>query len=177
MELAAQATYLDTLRKRKRPRELAESALAHGVALLVALARYRGLARDAQDVVLDIQLDILLREAGEFERGRHKVLLLVLVQIQSANEDSERTAGEGRGGGNYIPWTHGTRNGVGILVWRTRDSRRRQPESASIECLVKEAIEVGKRVERLGEQCEGRHIESCKVVNGRVVAEGAKGGK
>ena len=150
-------THLNALREGDRARELAEAALPNGVPFLFALIRDSGLARDAQDVVLDIQLDILLREAGEFERGRHKVLLLVLVQIQSANEDSERTAGEGRGGGNYIPWTHGTRNGVGILVWRTRDSRRRQPESASIECLVKEAIEVGKRVERLGEQCEGRH--------------------
>ena len=79
-------TNLDALGKRNRTREPAKPALPVRVALLVPVRRDGGLARDAEDVVLDVDLDVLLRQAGELERGRHEVLLLVLVQVQSATE-------------------------------------------------------------------------------------------
>ena len=77
-------TNLDALGKRDRTREPAKPALPDRVALLVPVRRDGGLARDAEDVVLDVDLDVLLRQAGELERGCHEVLLLVLVQVQSA---------------------------------------------------------------------------------------------
>ena len=79
-------TNLDALGKRDRTREPAKPALPDRVALLVPVRRDGGLARDAEDVVLDVDLDVLLRQAGELERGCHEVLLLVLVQVQSATE-------------------------------------------------------------------------------------------
>ena len=83
-----EVTYLDTLRKRQRPRELAIPALADGIALLVALAGDGGLARDGQDIVLDVDLDVLLRQPGQLERGRHKVLVLVLMEVQPVAPES-----------------------------------------------------------------------------------------
>ena len=77
-------TNLDALGKRDRTREPAKPALPDRVALLVPVRRDGGLARDAEDVVLDVDLDVLLRQAGELERGCYEVLLLVLVQVQSA---------------------------------------------------------------------------------------------
>ena len=48
-----------------------------------------------------------------------------------------------------MPWTHGTRSG--ILAGRTLDGRGR---GARAESFVKEAVEVGEGVERLGEERE-----------------------
>ena len=79
-------TNLDALGKRDRTREPAKPALPDRVALLVPVRRDGGLARDAEDVVLDVDLDVLLGEAREFERGRDEVLLGVLMEVHPVAE-------------------------------------------------------------------------------------------
>ena len=51
-----------------------------------------------------------------------------------------------------MPWTHGTRSG--ILAGRTLDGRGRGARGTAAESFVKEAVEVGEGVERLGEERE-----------------------
>ena len=76
-----QNTYLDTLRKRQRPRELAEATLAQRVTFLVAVIRYGRLARDVQDTVPYVDLDVLLRHPRQLERCCHEILVLILMQV------------------------------------------------------------------------------------------------
>ena len=42
-----------------------------------------GLARDAEDAVLDVDLNVLLRQSWQLKRRRHEVLVLVLVEVHS----------------------------------------------------------------------------------------------
>ena len=58
--------------------------------LLIPLVGNGGLARDAEDLVLDINLDVLLGEARKLESGRYEVLLGVLMQIQPVQQRCER---------------------------------------------------------------------------------------
>lgn len=156
-------TYLNALRERERPRELAEPALADGVALLVALGGKGGLASDGQDVVLDVELDVLLREARELERGRHEVLLLVFVQVHPVAHISRQhrvlLSILGRCRGN-LPWTQRAHRLVGVAPVSRRDRGRARGARARVEGLVEEPVEVGERVERLSEERRKRHLES-----------------
>ena len=76
-------TYLDTLRKLKRPRVFSKATLTHGVPALVEVDGLFGLSGHRELAVLDVDLDALLRNSGEFERRRHKVFVCVFVQIES----------------------------------------------------------------------------------------------
>ena len=73
--------HLDALGERDGTREASEPALAHNVALLVPLGGQLTLAGDVQDVVADLDVDVLLVDAGELERRGNEVLLLVLVDV------------------------------------------------------------------------------------------------
>ena len=76
-------TYLDTLGKLKRPRVLPKATLAHGVPALVEVDGLFGLSGHRELAVLDVDLDALFRDSGEFERRRHKVFVCVFVQVKS----------------------------------------------------------------------------------------------
>ena len=77
-------TYLDTLRKLKRPRVFSKATLAHGVPALVEVDGLFGVSGHRELAVLDIDLDALFRDSGEFERRRHQILVCVLMQVESA---------------------------------------------------------------------------------------------
>ena len=94
---AYDSAHLDSLRERQRTGELAEAALPNRVALVVPVARDGRLARDAEDVVLDVDLDVLLGEAWEFERGCDEVLLGVLMEVHPAGRWSLVSIEIGRG--------------------------------------------------------------------------------
>ena len=83
-------THLDALGKWDRTREPAKPALPDRVALLVALAGDGGLARDAKDAVLDVDLDVLLRQPWQLKRRRHEVFVLVLVQVHPEGSSQHR---------------------------------------------------------------------------------------
>ena len=74
-------THLNALGDRERAGELAEAALADGVATLVAVALHRALARDGEHVVAQVDVDVLLGEPGELELRGHHVPVLVLMQV------------------------------------------------------------------------------------------------
>lgn len=149
-------TYLDSLGEWQRPRELAESSLADRVALVVALAGDGRLARDGQDVVPHVDLDVLLGQAGEFERGRYEVLLLVLMQVQSASVSSASCSGRDQTSFKYSPWAQRARDSVPAVALLPRADCRRP----RVERLIEEAVEVGEGIVRLGEERRKRHFES-----------------
>ena len=76
-------TYLDTLGKLKRPRVFSKATLAHGVPALVEVDGLFGVSGHRELAVLDIDLDALFRDSGEFERRRHQVFACVLMQVES----------------------------------------------------------------------------------------------
>ena len=76
-------TYLDTLRKLKRPRVFSKATLAHSIPALVEVDGLLGLSGHRKLAVLDIDLDALFRDSGELERRSHQVLVCVFVQVKS----------------------------------------------------------------------------------------------
>ena len=88
------ATHLDTLRDGERAGELAEAALADGVAALVAVALHGALAGHGEHVVLEIDVDVLLGESGELELRRHHVPVPVLMQVHPARTRASVPVGE-----------------------------------------------------------------------------------
>ena len=76
-------TYLDTLRQLESPRELPETAFSDRVSTLIVVVRLLCLRRNGELVVLDVDLDIIFRDSGEFEGDCYKVLLSVLVEVHS----------------------------------------------------------------------------------------------
>lgn len=81
-----QNTYLDTLRKLQRPRELAIVALTHCVSALVHIGGLLCLGGDRQLPALDVDMDVLLGHARELEDGGHLVLLTILVEIHPTGQ-------------------------------------------------------------------------------------------
>jgi len=73
------------LRKLQSPRELAVSALANRISIVVLLRRRRALPGDSQTVIVDFNINVLLLEPGKLERGSDDVFLRILVEIHSVN--------------------------------------------------------------------------------------------
>lgn len=73
--------YLDALGDGERAREAAEAALAHDVAMLVAVRLELGLAGDGEEVVVHVDGHVLLVDAGQLEGRGDEVLVLVLVDV------------------------------------------------------------------------------------------------
>ena len=91
-------THLNALGDRERAGELAEAALADGVATLVAVALHRALARDGEHVVTQVDVDVLLGEPGELELRGHHVPVLILMQVHPARGRGASAPVEGTGG-------------------------------------------------------------------------------
>ena len=81
--MSCRGAHLDTLRERDRARELAEAALADSPAVLVLVLLELGLARDGERVLVHVDVDVLLRQTRKLEGRSDKVLLLVLVDVNS----------------------------------------------------------------------------------------------
>ena len=81
--MTALKTYLDTLGEQKRPRVFPEVPFAHGVSALVEVHGLLGFSGHRELAVLDVDLDALFRDSGEFERRRHQVFVCVFVQVKS----------------------------------------------------------------------------------------------
>ena len=76
--------YLDTLGNGNGTRELAIPALRDDVAVLSAFLRLLRLSRHGEDVVVHVDVDVLFLQSGKLEGGGHKVLLCVLMQVDTA---------------------------------------------------------------------------------------------
>lgn len=126
-----QTAYLDTSRKRKRPRELAGLSLAMNKALLIHLFREVLLPTDDEAVILNINIDVLFVQARELDRRGDKVRLRRLLNIHSRLESSGEILSL-----SHIPLA------LGIFP------RRGIPRGP---CVVKETIEVVEGEERLVE--------------------------
>ena len=77
-------TYLDTLRKLKRPRVFPEATFAHSIPALIEVDGLFGFSGHRELAVLDVDLDALFRDSGEFKRCCHQVFVCVFVQVESA---------------------------------------------------------------------------------------------
>lgn len=73
--------YFDALWDGERAREATEAAFAHDIAVLVTVRRELGLARDREDVVVDVDAHVLLCDAGQLERRGDDVLVFILMDI------------------------------------------------------------------------------------------------
>ncbi len=74
-------TYLDTLRQRHAPRELAIPSLPHSVPILVSVRRHLRLPRNGEHVVVHVDVDVFFGEARELEGGCDGVGLGVFVYV------------------------------------------------------------------------------------------------
>ena len=81
--MTALKTYLDTLGEQKRPRVFPEVPFAHGVSALVEVHGLLGFSGHRELAVLDVDLDALFRDSGEFKRCCHQVFVCVFVQVKS----------------------------------------------------------------------------------------------
>ena len=81
--MTALKTYLDTLGEQKRPRVFPEVPFAHGVSALVEVHGLLGFSGHRELAVLDVDLDALFRDSGEFERRSDKILVYILMQVKS----------------------------------------------------------------------------------------------
>lgn len=73
--------YLDSLRKLQSSRELSEPPLSDSVPTLLVLGGELSLPGNAQTAVVDVNMNILLLQAGKFERRCDRVIFLVLVKV------------------------------------------------------------------------------------------------
>ena len=70
-----------TLRNRHRSRELAAPTFLHDIAILLFLFREVGFPGNDKPVVLEIDGNILLRQAGKLEGSGYEVVLRRLVDV------------------------------------------------------------------------------------------------
>jgi len=78
---------LGTIGQPDGPHEPAVLALLDGVPLLALLGRLGGLARNGEVSVLNVDLNVVLGEAGQLERRSHDVLVLVFVQVHPVPQE------------------------------------------------------------------------------------------
>lgn len=82
----AERAYLDTLRQGDGPRELAVAALANGIAVLIVLGGDLRLTRNGEHVVVHVNVNVLLLQAGKLKGGKYDIVLGVLVHIHPARK-------------------------------------------------------------------------------------------
>jgi hypothetical protein len=75
--------YLDTLRKLEGPRPLSKTTFSNGIAGFLVLSGNLVLSGDGHASVMDLDADVVLIQAGEFESCGNSVGLVILVKIHS----------------------------------------------------------------------------------------------
>ena len=108
--------YLGTIGQPDGPHKPAIFALLDGVSLLMLLGGLGGLARNGEVSILNVDLDVVLGETGQFERCGHKVVVFVFVQVHPIPQElatGHSTERPVRGVRNVL-WLHHT-GGMSLL--------------------------------------------------------------
>ena len=77
------ATYLQPYWQLQGSGELAISALANRISVLLVLCGEFALSRDGQTAIMHVNVDILLPEAWKLEAGCNYILLNIFVQVHA----------------------------------------------------------------------------------------------
>lgn len=112
------AAYLGTIGQPDGPHEPAVFTLLDGVSMLLLLGRLGGLARNGEVSVLNVDLDVVLGEAGQFERRGHDVLVFVFVQVHPVPQELATVylnRKPGTGDRDVLRLHH--TGGMGLLKW------------------------------------------------------------
>ena len=75
-------SYLRALRQRNRPRKFAVPSLAESIPRLVTLSGSLRLPGYCEDVVMNVDIHILLLQAGKIECRGDRVFFVVVMDIQ-----------------------------------------------------------------------------------------------
>lgn len=99
--------HLGTLGECQRAREIAPGPLADGVSALITFLAGAGLARDREEVLVDLYVNLLGLDAGQVPRRGDRVCLVVLVYVDPASIDVSQGRWANGGQGlltTYLGW-------------------------------------------------------------------------
>jgi len=72
---------LYTSRKLESSRELAKAPLADGISVVLMVRRLCVFTRNGESVILDVELDLVLRETWKLKCSRYDILFVVFVEV------------------------------------------------------------------------------------------------